>query len=109
MGSFVSATAWRLPRSISLWDPSSCDQCRKKIAAWRNIPVLTWCLQRGQASCCQTRIPASVVIVELAGTGVGLACGLLFGMLGIIVLGVVTILGGGLGWLYFMIRQAHSG
>ena len=32
--------------------------CGKQIPLYRNVPIVTWLLQRGRAACCGVRIPA---------------------------------------------------
>jgi leader peptidase (prepilin peptidase) / N-methyltransferase len=69
-GSFVSAVAHRVPRGISIAGPrSQCPACGATIAAYDNVPVLSWLLLRGRARCCGARIPARYPLVEL---GLGL-------------------------------------
>lgn len=104
LGSFASATAWRLPRHISLWTPSRCDSCGKPISPWRNLPIITWCLQRGKGACCGERIPVSVVVVEAAGAAIGLLCGLLGGMMAIAIFGCLVFLASLAAWFYFKRR-----
>jgi leader peptidase (prepilin peptidase)/N-methyltransferase len=69
IGSFVTAVAHRVPRGISLAGPrSQCPSCGAQIAAYDNIPVLSWALLRGKARCCGTRISPLYPLTEL---GVG--------------------------------------
>lgn len=89
LGSFISASAWRIKTGISLKGNSRCDQCGKAIPPWRNVPVLTWVIQRGKGACCGASIPASVLWVE---TGGAVAGGLIGGLLGVIGLVGVTLL-----------------
>ena len=49
---------------------SRCPSCGHRIAAWENIPLLSWAALRGRCSACKTRIPAKYPLVELlAGVG----------------------------------------
>ena len=49
---------------------SRCPSCNHGIAAWENIPVLSWLALRGRCSACKTRISAKYPLVELlAGIG----------------------------------------
>lgn len=50
--------------------------CGTPIPMWRNIPVVTWCAQRGRAACCGARIPSWYVISE-AGTALAAVAGTL--------------------------------
>jgi leader peptidase (prepilin peptidase)/N-methyltransferase len=69
-GSFVSAVAHRVPRGISIAGPrSQCPSCGATIAAYDNVPVLSWLLLRGRARCCGDPIPIRYPLTEL---GLGL-------------------------------------
>jgi leader peptidase (prepilin peptidase)/N-methyltransferase len=69
-GSFVSAVAHRVPRGISIAGPrSQCPSCGATIAAYDNVPVLSWLLLRGRARCCGAAIPVRYPLTEL---GLGL-------------------------------------
>jgi leader peptidase (prepilin peptidase)/N-methyltransferase len=66
-GSFVGVVAHRLPRGLSIVGPRSvCDSCGSQIAAYDNVPILSWLLLRGQCRDCHARIPARYPLVELA-------------------------------------------
>jgi leader peptidase (prepilin peptidase)/N-methyltransferase len=65
-GSFVGVVAHRLPRGRSIVGPrSQCDSCGAQIAAYDNIPVLSWLLLRGHCRHCQARIPGRYPLLEL--------------------------------------------
>jgi leader peptidase (prepilin peptidase)/N-methyltransferase len=65
-GSFVSVVAHRVPRHESIVGPRSrCPGCGAQIAAYDNIPVLSWLLLRGRARCCGTAISARYPLTEL--------------------------------------------
>jgi leader peptidase (prepilin peptidase) / N-methyltransferase len=67
-GSFNNVVIHRLPRGESVVFPAShCPQCGKPIAAYDNLPVLSYLLLRGRARCCRVRIPARYPVVELLG------------------------------------------
>jgi leader peptidase (prepilin peptidase)/N-methyltransferase len=69
-GSFVSAVAHRVPRGISIAGArSKCPSCGATIAAYDNVPVLSWLLLRGRARCCGAPIPIRYPLTEL---GLGL-------------------------------------
>lgn len=69
-GSFVSAVAHRVPRGISIAGPrSQCPSCGATIAAYDNVPALSWLLLRGRARCCGEPIPIRYPLTEL---GLGL-------------------------------------
>ena len=66
-GSFVTAVAHRVPRGISIVGPRSrCPSCAEQIAAYDNIPLLSWALLRGKARCCGARISPLYPLTELS-------------------------------------------
>jgi leader peptidase (prepilin peptidase) / N-methyltransferase len=66
-GSFVGVVAHRLPRGLSIVGPRSvCDSCGAQIAAYDNVPVLSWLFLRGHCRSCDARIPLRYPLVELA-------------------------------------------
>jgi leader peptidase (prepilin peptidase)/N-methyltransferase len=70
-GSFVGVVAHRVPRGLSIVGPRSvCDSCGTQIAAYDNVPVISWLMLRGRCRSCDASIPARYPLVELA---VGLA------------------------------------
>jgi leader peptidase (prepilin peptidase) / N-methyltransferase len=44
---------------------SACPACKAPIAAWQNIPVISWLFLRGRCAACKTRISARYPLVEL--------------------------------------------
>jgi leader peptidase (prepilin peptidase)/N-methyltransferase len=67
VGSFLNVVAWRLPRGESLVRPRSrCPACGEQIAAYDNVPVLSWLLLRGRCRHCGARISGRYPMVELA-------------------------------------------
>ena len=65
-GSFATAVGHRVPQGISIVGPRSvCPSCGTTIAAYDNIPIVSWCLLRGRARCCGTRISARYPLTEL--------------------------------------------
>lgn len=66
-GSFVTAVAHRVPRGISIVAPrSACTGCGAPIAAYDNVPVVSWMILRGQARCCGARISPRYPLTELS-------------------------------------------
>jgi leader peptidase (prepilin peptidase) / N-methyltransferase len=66
IGSFVTAVAHRVPRGISIAESRSrCPACGARIAAYDNVPVLSWLLLRGRARCCGARISPRYPFTEL--------------------------------------------
>jgi leader peptidase (prepilin peptidase)/N-methyltransferase len=73
-GSFLNVVIYRWPRGQSLARPGSrCPGCGTPIAAYDNIPVLSWLILRGKARCCGARIGARYPLVELIGGLLGWA------------------------------------
>lgn len=65
-GSFVTVVAHRVPRGESIVGPRSrCPGCGTQIAAYDNVPVLSWVLLRGRARCCGEPISARYPLTEL--------------------------------------------
>lgn len=66
VGSFVTVVAHRVPRGESIVGPRSrCPGCGVQIAAYDNVPVLSWVLLRGRARCCGTAISPRYPLTEL--------------------------------------------
>lgn len=50
---------------INLFFPRSfCPHCNTPIAAWHNIPLLSYCFLLGRSKCCKQRIPLRYPLVE---------------------------------------------
>src|SRR3954453_2568295 len=70
-GSFVTVVSHRVPRGESIMGPRSrCPGCGTQIAAYDNVPVVSWLLLRGRGRCCGEGISARYPLAEL---GLGLA------------------------------------
>jgi leader peptidase (prepilin peptidase)/N-methyltransferase len=66
-GSFVTVLAHRLPRKESIWGPRSrCSDCGETIAAYDNIPVVSWLVLRGRCRDCGEAISPRYPLVELS-------------------------------------------
>lgn len=67
IGSFLTVVAHRLPRSESVvGGRSHCPACGAQIAAYDNVPVVSWLLLlRGRARCCGAPISARYPLTEL--------------------------------------------
>src|SRR5215210_142069 len=66
-GSFVGVVAHRVPRGRSIVGPrSECPSCGTQIAAYDNVPVISWVLLGGHCRSCEARIPARYPLIELA-------------------------------------------
>lgn len=66
-GSFATAVAHRVPRGMSIAGPrSQCPACGAQIAAYDNVPLLSWLLLRGRARCCGAHISPLYPLTELS-------------------------------------------
>ncbi len=66
IGSFVTVIAHRVPRGESIVGPRSrCPACGARIAAYDNVPVVSWVLLRGRARCCGAPISPLYPLTEL--------------------------------------------
>ena len=67
LGSFASVVAHRVPRGESfVTGRSRCPGCGAQIAAYDNVPVLSWLMLRGHCRGCGERISARYPLAELA-------------------------------------------
>ena len=79
-GSFLNVCIYRLPRELSVVQPrSACPGCERSIAAYDNIPVLSWLILRGRCRNCKTYISPRYLIVEILTGAIFLACYTHFG------------------------------
>jgi leader peptidase (prepilin peptidase)/N-methyltransferase len=101
-GSFATVVAHRVPRGEPfVAGRSRCPGCGTEIAAYDNIPVLSWLMLRGQCRNCGTRISPRYPLTELAmavlfaGTvivlGTGDAAELALGLIFCALLVVITL------------------
>jgi leader peptidase (prepilin peptidase) / N-methyltransferase len=66
LGSFLTVVGYRVPRGESVVSGRSrCPGCGTQIAAYDNMPVLSWLLLRGRSRCCGERISARYPLTEL--------------------------------------------
>jgi len=67
IGSFLNVVIYRLPLGISVNNPkrSFCPSCKKQIAWYHNLPVITWLLLRGKCASCGTSISFRYFFVEV--------------------------------------------
>lgn len=66
LGSFLNVVAHRLPLGQSIATPRSrCTRCHTQIAAYDNVPVLSWLALRGRCRHCDARISARYPAIEL--------------------------------------------
>jgi leader peptidase (prepilin peptidase)/N-methyltransferase len=67
LGSFVTVVAHRVPRGKSIvMGRSRCPSCGATIAAYDNVPVLSWLMLRGHCRRCGERISPRYPLTELA-------------------------------------------
>jgi len=66
IGSFLNVVIWRLPRGEKLSSPpSACPKCGNHIAAYDNIPLVSWLVLRAKCRGCGAPISARYPAVEL--------------------------------------------
>lgn len=66
-GSFATVIAHRVPRGEGfVTGRSRCPSCGHEIAAYDNVPVVSWLALRGSCRNCGERIPARYPLTELA-------------------------------------------
>ena len=71
VGSFLNVVIHRLPRGESIVRPGSrCPGCGHPIAAWENVPVLSYLWLRGRCRGCGAAISPRYPLVELLTGGV---------------------------------------
>ena len=65
VGSFANVCIHRLPRGESVVTPRSrCPRCGHAVAAWDNVPILSWLLLRARCRDCGAPISVRYVLVE---------------------------------------------
>lgn len=66
IGSFLNVVIYRAPLGLGVSDPkrSFCPRCKKDIPWYRNLPILTWLLQRGKCAECSAPIAFRYFFVE---------------------------------------------
>ena len=67
LGSFSNMLIYRLPRKISLINPSksTCFVCNNTIKPYDNVPIISYLVLKGKCRYCKTKIPIRDFFVEL--------------------------------------------
>lgn len=102
VGSFLNVVIYRVPRGLSINQPkrSFCPSCKKEIPVSRNIPLITWLIQRGKCAECECSIPSRYFWIELLTGLLWLACwysfpnplvAILYMLLGAIALVIIAV------------------
>ncbi len=79
-GSFLNVCIYRLPLDLSVVKPrSACPGCKRPIAFYDNLPVVSWLILRGRCRNCKTKISARYLFVELLTGALFLGCYAYFG------------------------------
>jgi len=88
LGSFLNVLIYRLPRDLSIVSPpSSCPQCRNRIAFYDNIPILSYLILSGKCRKCGYKIPFRYFIVEFIS---GAVCVIAIWKFGISMQGLIS-------------------
>jgi len=67
VGSFLNVLVHRLPRGESIVSPGSrCPSCGAPVAAYDNVPVLSWILLTGKCRSCKAPISPRYPLLELS-------------------------------------------
>jgi leader peptidase (prepilin peptidase) / N-methyltransferase len=79
-GSFLNVCIYRLPLDLSIVKPrSACPGCKRPIAFYDNVPVVSWLLLRGRCRNCKVKISPRYLFVELLTAALFLGCYAYFG------------------------------
>lgn len=92
IGSFLNVLIYRVPNGIPLVEKSRsfCPACGSHIAAWQNIPLVSFTILRGKCASCRIRIPLRYPAIEAITGGAFLLLALGFGFPEAIALAVLT-------------------
>lgn len=74
-GSFLNVCIYRMPQGISVVTPrSACPRCKRGIALYDNIPVISWLILRGRCRGCKSPISPRYLLIELLTGALFLGC-----------------------------------
>jgi leader peptidase (prepilin peptidase)/N-methyltransferase len=80
-GSFLNVCIYRLPLGLSVVTPrSACPECKRPIAFYDNLPVLSWLILRGRCRNCETVISGRYLLIEVLTGALFLVCYWYFGL-----------------------------
>ena len=80
-GSFLNVCIYRLPLGLSVVSPrSACPHCKRLIAFYDNMPVLSRLLLRGKCRHCKGKISARYLFIEVLTGALFLGCYAYFGL-----------------------------
>ena len=65
IGSFLNVCIYRIPAERSIIYPGSTCACGQPIAWYNNIPIFSWLILRGRASCCGQKFSIRYPAIEL--------------------------------------------
>ena len=66
LGSFYACMGYRIPNKIPLTKPNSfCENCKKEIKWYMNIPVFSYIFLKGRCAYCKSKIDSLSFIVEV--------------------------------------------
>lgn len=66
IGSFVSVISYRIPRGLGfIKGRSFCDNCKKELKWYDNIPLFSFLFYRGKSRCCRKKISPRYPLIEI--------------------------------------------
>ncbi|MBX3111878.1 MAG: prepilin peptidase [Fimbriimonadaceae bacterium] len=67
IGSFLNVVIYRLPRGLSIGEPthSFCPSCKNQLSWGEMVPILSWLIQRGKCKQCGAPISSRYLVVEM--------------------------------------------
>lgn len=94
IGSFLNVVIHRVPRGESVVHPRSrCPSCGTPIAAWNNVPIVSWLVLRGRCASCNEPISPRYPLVELLTGMLWLAVAVRYGLTWAGLAGIVLVSG----------------